>query len=170
MTRPDLNRAAIENALILEVSFVRINILKLPVIRESKLVTAFCFFVNKEGMTSSSSDGFEKNDTPHHDEEACFGVGNSDELINVVDDLDEKESSDELNESKEESEANEFENGAAAPPTDHHLASSSSKCMLCCAPYKNALVSVNCWHVHCKTCWNKSLSEKKSCKTTLLHS
>lgn len=39
----------------------------------------------------------------------------------------------------------------------------TSRCLICMEGYTNALISVNCWHVHCKTCWFQSLGAKKLC-------
>jgi hypothetical protein len=82
------------------------------------------------------------------------GDGGGDEQINVVDDLEESK----FSESSEEHEHEPIDslNGSSSPP--------ASKCGLCGRPYENALVSVNCWHVHCKQCWSKSLAGMKSCK------
>ncbi|XP_026474068.1 E3 ubiquitin-protein ligase Rnf220-like [Ctenocephalides felis] len=37
------------------------------------------------------------------------------------------------------------------------------KCLICMDSYKNAVVSVCCWHVHCEECWLHTLGAKKLC-------
>ncbi|XP_041358421.1 E3 ubiquitin-protein ligase Rnf220-like isoform X2 [Gigantopelta aegis] len=37
------------------------------------------------------------------------------------------------------------------------------KCLICMEPYKNALTSIQCWHVHCEECWLRTLGAKKLC-------
>ncbi|XP_071036912.1 uncharacterized protein [Parasteatoda tepidariorum] len=37
------------------------------------------------------------------------------------------------------------------------------KCQVCLESYKKPVVSVCCWHVHCETCWLKSLGSKRVC-------
>ncbi|XP_035213666.1 uncharacterized protein LOC118187533 isoform X2 [Stegodyphus dumicola] len=37
------------------------------------------------------------------------------------------------------------------------------KCLVCMESYKKPVVSVCCWHVHCETCWLKSLGNKRVC-------
>jgi len=39
----------------------------------------------------------------------------------------------------------------------------STRCLICMEGYVSPLISVNCWHVHCKTCWMQSLGAKKLC-------
>ena len=41
---------------------------------------------------------------------------------------------------------------------------SNSTCQICSESYKQAMISVNCWHVHCRNCWLRSLSNEKFCK------
>ncbi|KAJ3129082.1 hypothetical protein HK098_002674 [Nowakowskiella sp. JEL0407] len=36
-------------------------------------------------------------------------------------------------------------------------------CLICLEPYKDPLVSVKCWHVHCESCWLQTLATKKLC-------
>lgn len=38
-----------------------------------------------------------------------------------------------------------------------------NSCQICLDPLKAPIVSVVCWHVHCKRCWLRSLGEKKLC-------
>ncbi|KZP00165.1 hypothetical protein CALVIDRAFT_533816 [Calocera viscosa TUFC12733] len=40
---------------------------------------------------------------------------------------------------------------------------SSSYCRICLDPYEEPLVSSQCWHVHCKECWMRSLGVSKLC-------
>lgn len=40
----------------------------------------------------------------------------------------------------------------------------TTRCLICMESYSNALISVNCWHVHCKPCWMQSLGAKKLCR------
>ncbi|XP_067679871.1 E3 ubiquitin-protein ligase Rnf220-like isoform X1 [Haliotis asinina] len=41
--------------------------------------------------------------------------------------------------------------------------SERQKCLICMEPYRNALTSIQCWHVHCEMCWLKTLGAKKLC-------
>ncbi|GIY69567.1 e3 ubiquitin-protein ligase RNF220 [Caerostris extrusa] len=38
-----------------------------------------------------------------------------------------------------------------------------TKCQVCLESFKIPVVSVCCWHVHCETCWLKSLGHKRVC-------
>jgi len=38
-----------------------------------------------------------------------------------------------------------------------------AKCSICMGPYKNPVVSTNCWHVCCSECWMRTLGAKKLC-------
>ncbi|KAI9283359.1 hypothetical protein BY458DRAFT_530983 [Sporodiniella umbellata] len=40
---------------------------------------------------------------------------------------------------------------------------SSPHCLICLEPYKTALTSIVCWHVHCERCWLQTLGTKKLC-------
>ena len=40
---------------------------------------------------------------------------------------------------------------------------SVSKCAVCLDKLKDPLVSINCWHIHCESCWLNSLSFKLLC-------
>jgi len=40
---------------------------------------------------------------------------------------------------------------------------SSSYCRICLDPYDEPLISTQCWHVHCKECWMRSLGVSKLC-------
>lgn len=40
---------------------------------------------------------------------------------------------------------------------------SSARCLICFEGYRTPLVSVACWHVHCKDCWLRVLGVKKLC-------
>ncbi|KAL8562284.1 hypothetical protein ACOMHN_037240 [Nucella lapillus] len=37
------------------------------------------------------------------------------------------------------------------------------KCQICLSQYEEPLVSVQCWHVHCRQCWFQTLGAKKLC-------
>ena len=37
------------------------------------------------------------------------------------------------------------------------------RCLICLGPYEQPLVSIQCWHVHCRACWLQSLGAKKLC-------
>jgi len=37
------------------------------------------------------------------------------------------------------------------------------QCLICLEEYKVPLVSINCWHVHCESCWMESLGTKRLC-------
>ncbi|BFY99988.1 hypothetical protein BsWGS_03030 [Bradybaena similaris] len=37
------------------------------------------------------------------------------------------------------------------------------KCLICMEPYRTPLTSIQCWHVHCETCWMRTLGAKKLC-------
>ncbi|KAI8813894.1 CG4813-like protein [Cladochytrium replicatum] len=37
------------------------------------------------------------------------------------------------------------------------------KCLICLEPYKDPVVSIICWHVHCEKCWLQTLAAKKLC-------
>ncbi|XP_072018321.1 E3 ubiquitin-protein ligase RNF220-like [Amphiura filiformis] len=39
----------------------------------------------------------------------------------------------------------------------------SVRCLICMESYKTPTVSVQCWHVHCKECWLRTLGAKKLC-------
>lgn len=39
----------------------------------------------------------------------------------------------------------------------------SIRCLICMDAYRNATVSVQCWHVHCEECWLRTLGAKKLC-------
>lgn len=41
--------------------------------------------------------------------------------------------------------------------------SNSGQCLICLSNYTEPLVSVVCWHVHCKECWMQSLATKRVC-------
>ncbi|XP_039260581.2 uncharacterized protein LOC120336878 isoform X1 [Styela clava] len=41
--------------------------------------------------------------------------------------------------------------------------SQDNRCLICMESYKNPLVSIQCWHVHCEKCWLKALGVKKLC-------
>ncbi|OMJ20130.1 E3 ubiquitin-protein ligase [Smittium culicis] len=43
------------------------------------------------------------------------------------------------------------------------LIQSSPKCLVCLSNFSVPLTSVLCWHVHCESCWLKTLSVKKLC-------
>ncbi|OLY83140.1 E3 ubiquitin-protein ligase [Smittium mucronatum] len=43
------------------------------------------------------------------------------------------------------------------------LISSSPKCLVCLSNFTTPLTSILCWHVHCESCWLKTLSVKKLC-------
>ncbi|CAF0978521.1 unnamed protein product [Brachionus calyciflorus] len=78
----------------------------------------------------------------------------NDEYINVVDNDDDEN----LNQDSKN-----FFNDSDLDSQENNL-SNSSKCTNCLQIFKNnALVSVNCWHVNCKTCWLKSINENKNC-------
>jgi len=38
-----------------------------------------------------------------------------------------------------------------------------TSCRVCMDPYRKAVVSTSCWHVHCESCWLLSLAAKKLC-------
>ncbi|ESO86621.1 hypothetical protein LOTGIDRAFT_128647 [Lottia gigantea] len=37
------------------------------------------------------------------------------------------------------------------------------KCLICMDVYKEPLASIQCWHVHCESCWLQTLGAKKLC-------
>lgn len=37
------------------------------------------------------------------------------------------------------------------------------KCLICMERYRNPVISVCCWHVHCEQCWLQTLGAKKLC-------
>ncbi|XP_050403405.1 E3 ubiquitin-protein ligase Rnf220 isoform X2 [Patella vulgata] len=37
------------------------------------------------------------------------------------------------------------------------------KCLICMDAYKEPLASIQCWHVHCESCWLQTLGAKKLC-------
>lgn len=41
--------------------------------------------------------------------------------------------------------------------------SQDNRCLICMESYKNPLVSIQCWHVHCEKCWMRALGVKKLC-------
>merc|ERR1719468_501045 len=63
---------------------------------------------------------------------------------------------------KEETEVN--NEGTSSSKRKHESDNrETSRCLICMESYSNALISVNCWHVHCKHCWMQSLGAKKLC-------
>jgi len=38
-----------------------------------------------------------------------------------------------------------------------------TSCRVCMDPYRKAVVSTSCWHVHCESCWLLALAAKKLC-------
>ncbi|CAG0879035.1 unnamed protein product [Darwinula stevensoni] len=48
-------------------------------------------------------------------------------------------------------------------PTDGFNSQQLDKCFICKNPYLKPLVSISCWHVHCETCWLRSLGSEKLC-------
>ena len=43
------------------------------------------------------------------------------------------------------------------------LLAHTPRCQICLGPYQQPLVSIQCWHVHCRACWLQSLGAKKLC-------
>lgn len=38
-----------------------------------------------------------------------------------------------------------------------------SKCLICMDEYRDPVVSICCWHVHCEVCWLRTLGARKLC-------
>jgi hypothetical protein len=79
-------------------------------------------------------------------------------LINVVDDDEDEDEENDLNDGNINTGVGEMQYESETSDEDD----GAKKCSSCSKVYKNAMISVNCWHVNCKKCWTKSLEQSSS--------
>ena len=92
------------------------------------------------------------------EDELTNNVEENEEYINVVDNDDD----DEDGENNLIDQHDKHFNDSDLDAQENNL--SNSKCTNCLQIFNNnALVSVTCWHVNCKSCWLKSINENKNC-------